>query len=168
VPPDPDQLVLFASTRTEFEAGTIAETLRSTGIEARVFSAAAMGIQWEGGISNNVRIMVRARDLHAAQEALGTFRRHARSIDWSAVDVGEPEDELPSPRSRIAGLSPALYRVRIIGMALLTGVMLLSLGLHPLLSLGIAIALAAGGWQAIPQSDPETLTASQPAGRGSP
>ena len=35
--------------------------------------------------------LVRHQDLEKAREALEKYRKSARDIDWSEVDVGEPE-----------------------------------------------------------------------------
>ncbi|CAG1008387.1 hypothetical protein PHYC_03559 [Phycisphaerales bacterium] len=151
MPPDPDQLLLLTSTRTEFEAQTIATALEAEGIPVRVFAAASHGVQWEGGIANSVRVMVRRADAAMAAEALHRIRRDSRAIDWSQVDVGPPEDEnpvLPPPSSRINGWSPLFYRIRIVGFTLLFSMMLLQwMGVRVAIpALLIAIVFIIAGW----------------------
>ncbi|MDX2131024.1 MAG: hypothetical protein SFY69_03095 [Planctomycetota bacterium] len=138
---DPNQLVLLTTTRTEFEARAIAGALEAEGIATHVFAAAAQGIAWEGGIANAVKVMVRRDDAAVADEALHRARRASRAIDWSTVDVGLPEDETAA---RVADApsapSPWRWRVRIVGMVLLSSPLLLNM-----MGQGNAlIALAAG------------------------
>lgn len=120
---DPDQLVLLTSTRTEFEARALAASLEAEGIQASVFAAASMGLQWEGGISNAVKVMVRRADLEPALEALRQSRVNSRGIDWVNVDVGELEEgSTPAPEAqseRFAGYSRAMYRLRSVGLVLM-------------------------------------------------
>ncbi len=123
MPADPDQLVMLTSTRTEFEARSLAAALQAEGIESRVFAAAASGVAWEGGISNAVRIMVRRADVPAAAEAMYEMRRASRAIDWSQVDFGEPEDEVAAEAAsapRQSGVRALWrYRVRTVGVVLI-------------------------------------------------
>lgn len=145
---DPDQLVVLTSTRTEFEAQAAAAALRAEGIEASVFAAAASGVQWEGGISNAVRVMVRREDAARAAELLRDTRRAARHIDWNDVDVGEPEDGAPAggpplpTEPRVGGLSPWLARVRLVGIVLIFMPLLASWMGQGRAWFGVLIALA--------------------------
>lgn len=131
MPPDPDQLVLLTTRATEFEAQGVANALEATGIRAQVFSAAARMVQWEGGMGNQAKVFVRRADSDAALEVLRTLRQGARGIDWSSIDVGEMEPgETPPPArdaSRVRGLSPLLWRIRIIGFTLMAMPILVSM-----------------------------------------
>jgi hypothetical protein len=40
-----------------------------------------------------VKVLVAKKDLPRAQAILKDVREHRDDIDWSQVDVGEPEDE---------------------------------------------------------------------------
>lgn len=117
--PDPSQLVLLTTAKTEFEAEAIATSLRAEGVPAAVFSAAARTMQWEAGYQPGAQISVRAGDLEAAVAVLRRERRERGRIDWSSVDVGEFEGEesLPTPGPRVGGLSPRLALVRQVGVA---------------------------------------------------
>ena len=124
---DPRMLVEFTSTRTEFEGQSIANALESRGIPARVFAAAANMAQLEGGISNNVRVMVRRSDLTRARDAMRDVRQASVDLDWNEVDVGEPEPGtiLPTkrPTRRIGGMKPWRFWVRRVGLGLLAATM---------------------------------------------
>jgi hypothetical protein len=126
MPDDPDQLVLLTSARTEFEGRAMAAVIEGQGIPVEVFATAAQMVQWDGGPSNTVRVMVRRRDVQAAALALQRAHRDSVDIDWDEVDVGSPEDPgTPRrPRGRIGGLSPWLWRIRVIGWGLLSAVFL--------------------------------------------
>jgi hypothetical protein len=120
---DPDILVLLTTTRTEFEASTMAESLRHEGIPTEVFATVASTMQWEAAMTNPIRVMVRRRDLQAAGDLLRAIRAESVDIDWDEVNVGEAEEAseppLGPPARRIGGLSPRMVTVRRIGMVLL-------------------------------------------------
>ncbi len=104
---DPDILVPLMSARSEFEASTIAESLRANGVPAEVFGTAAQMGQWEFGITNDAKIMVRRADLARAQDVLRAVKADSVDLDWSEVDVGAPADGSPddepqrnTPRAR--------------------------------------------------------------------
>jgi len=103
---DPDILVPLTSARSEFEAATIAESLRAQGIPAEVFGTAARMGQWEFGINNDAKIMVRRADLVRAQDVLRAVKADSVDLDWSQVDVGAPagsldhEPQRNTPRAR--------------------------------------------------------------------
>ncbi|MBI1189480.1 MAG: hypothetical protein GC200_02190 [Tepidisphaera sp.] len=146
--PDPDQLVFLTSFRTEFEAQALVNALDARGIRAQVFSAAARMVAWEGGINNAAKVFVRRADASAAADLLHTLRQQARGIDWSTIDVGEMEPgETPPPpgnRPRVQGLSPLLWRVKMVGfMLMLAGFVVGPLGAqYALPTLGVCLLLA--------------------------
>lgn len=125
MPPDPDQLVFLTSFRTEFEAQAFVNALDARAIRAQVFSAASRIVAWEGGIDNGAKVFVRRADVPKAADVLHSMRQQARGIDWSTIDVGEMEPgETPPPpgnRPRVQGLSPLLWRVKMIGFTLMAG-----------------------------------------------
>lgn len=126
--PDPDQLVLLTSVRTEFEGQAMAAALRDRDVPVQVFAAAAQGVSWEGGYGNAVRVMVRRADAGRAVTLLKQIRQDSVDLDWDRVDVGELEDGAPpaSPFGRRrGGLSPALQIIRAVGWGLLTATMLM-------------------------------------------
>lgn len=126
--PDPDQLVLLTSVRTEFEGQAMAAALRDRGVPVKVFAAAAAGVSWEGGYGNAVRVMVRRADAARAVALLKQVRQDSVDLDWDRVDVGEMEPGAPpaSPFGRRrGGLSPTMQVVRAVGWGLLTATMLM-------------------------------------------
>lgn len=131
MPPDPDQLVLLTTCRTEFEAQALANALDARAIPATVFSAAARMVQWEGGIANQAKVFVRRVDSNAALAVLRSLRTSSRGIDWNSIDVGDMEPgETPAPprqTPRVHGLSPLMWRIRIIGFSLMAMPFLISM-----------------------------------------
>lgn len=124
MPPDPAQLVLLATARTEFEGRAMASALEAEGIPVEVFAAAATMVAWDGGYANMAKVMVPREHLARAVEAVRNARQASRAIDWSQVDVGVSEEDAPADGrdgERIAGLSPWLWRVRIFGFSLMAG-----------------------------------------------
>lgn len=99
---DPDTLVTIRSTRTEFEASTVAAVLEDSGIRARVFATTANWVGWEGGIGNNVRVQVRRGDVERAEAVLKKNRQDSVDLDWDQVDVGVMEDLAPEARPRFS------------------------------------------------------------------
>jgi hypothetical protein len=136
---DPDTLILLTTVRTEFEGSALCAVLEEEGIPARVFAASANMLQWEGGYTNPIKVMVRRADAVRAAEALATNRRSARMVDWSRVDVGEFEEgDAPSPQDPV---ERSMRRTRIRR----AGFILMALGLAlPALSVKIAIVAIAG------------------------
>lgn len=178
--PDPDQLVMLTSTRTEFEARSLAAALEAEGIEVRVFAAAASGVSWEGGISNAVKVMVRRADLPAAGEAMHAMRRWSRAIDWSQVDVGEPEEEAAGEVVRTpgrGGMTPVWrYRVRTVGFVLIVLPMMVGwIGAGDAwLAVALCAVLIVGAWKPPEPDRPErgevtvsVLPSASPENRGS-
>lgn len=94
MPQDPEILVELTSARTEFEAETIAETLRSEGIPAEVFGLSSRVAQWELGINTSQKIMVRRQDLVRAAEVLKANKVDSVDLDWDEVDVGKPTPDM--------------------------------------------------------------------------
>jgi len=87
---DPDILVPLTTARNEFEAETIAESLRNQGVPSEVFGMAARVGQWEFGINNDVKVMVRRADLQRAGDLLRATKADSVDLDWNEVDVGAP------------------------------------------------------------------------------
>lgn len=145
-PQTPNPLVFLTSASTEFEGEAIASTLRSQGIPAAVFSAAARTMQWEAGYQAGAQIHVRASDRAAAADILREARLEQRMIDWDQVDVGEGEDlgTLPTPGPRVRGLSPWLASIREIGLVAI--ILLNVLWAVPSAVIGpVAVSLAVAG-----------------------
>lgn len=89
---DADEPVTLTTARTEFEANVIAQSLRAEGIEARVVSVvgAVLG-PYAPGMHDPIMVLVRASDEARAREALARTRADSVDIDWSELDVGDPD-----------------------------------------------------------------------------
>lgn len=96
---DPDTLVVLTTARTEFEAETLAEALRSRGVRAEVFAAAASALQWEAGYTDPIKVMVRRGDAERAEQVRVSLKADSVDIDWDEVDTG---DAAPAIAGRIA------------------------------------------------------------------
>lgn len=125
MPQDPEILVELTSARTEFEAETIAETLRSEGIPAEVFGLSSRVAQWELGINTSQKIMVRRQDLVRAAEVLKANKADSVDLDWSEVDVGQPTpDMVVSPHVEEQKKSGAKWRWWALAIAVTVGSLL--------------------------------------------
>jgi hypothetical protein len=76
-----------------------------------VFATSANMLQWEGGYTDPIKVMVRRADLERAAAALKRTRKESVDIDWSEVDVGVAEGEgypiCPACAADREGLQPA-------------------------------------------------------------
>jgi hypothetical protein len=163
--PDPDQLVLFTSARTEFEGRTIAATLEAAQIPAKVFAAGANMLQWEGGYTDPIKVMVRRADLGRAAAAMKQNRQDSVDLDWSEVDVGQPEagTVLPMPGTPRFRSTFAMRQVRRIGFIMIIAGMIASF-MAPTAAIPIligAVTLILMGW-----SDAPKRGGTQPPTRG--
>ena len=89
--PRSDRLVLLDSTPTEMEAGVVVAALEHEGIQATMTGTHTAGFRAEA--PGWVKILVAEKDLARAQTILDQLRQENDEIDWSQVDVGEPEEE---------------------------------------------------------------------------
>jgi len=94
---DPNDVVRLTSCLTEVEAVEIAGALNAEGIHAEVSGAITGGFRAEA--PSVLWILVRREDAERASEIVEAFRKQASEIDWSDVDVGDPEDQDPSAPS---------------------------------------------------------------------
>jgi hypothetical protein len=76
---------------SEPEAAAIVTALSERGIEANIVGGFTAGFIAEA--PGYVRVLVKQRDLEAAKAALEEIVIEHDNIDWSKVDVGDPEDE---------------------------------------------------------------------------
>jgi hypothetical protein len=94
MPERPEHLARLTSRPTEMEAGIVVATLNENGIRAIATGAATAGFRAEA--PGWVQILVAEEDLPRAEELLAGIDQHQDDVDWSQVDVGEPErDEVP-------------------------------------------------------------------------
>jgi hypothetical protein len=86
-----ENLARLTSVRTEMEAGVIVGGLENRGIQATMSGVYTANFRAEA--PGLVEILVAEHELAKAQEALVDIQEENSHIDWSQVDVGEPEDE---------------------------------------------------------------------------
>ncbi len=86
---DDDDTVVLVNVQTEWEASFIAEALNERGINAQVSGGLTAGFRAEApGLA---RVIVPRGQVERAKQQLAEIRQEAASIDWSQIDVGEPE-----------------------------------------------------------------------------
>ncbi len=87
---EPDDLVQLTSTVTSVEAAAIITALDRAGIRAVMgnMNSAAMIPE-----AMEVEVLISQRDMPRATTLLQLIEEHGEQIDWSTVDVGQPEDE---------------------------------------------------------------------------
>lgn len=87
-------LIELTTAPTEAQAGIIQSVLNDAGIESRTQKAPGFDSFGLGTIGIGLTtITVRAEDADRAREALDANRQDSVDLDWSEVNVGEPEDE---------------------------------------------------------------------------
>ena len=87
---DPTTAVELTSAANTMEAAAIVAALNAEGIKTVKTGEFTAGFLAEA--PGNVQIMVKSCDLARGQELLQRFKEDVSSIDWSQIDVGEPED----------------------------------------------------------------------------
>ena len=85
-PTTPEVLVRVVS---EVEAALIVGALLEQGIQAEAVGGPIAGFRAEAPA--DVAILVRAESLGDAKRVLSELREQLSDVDWSQVDVGEPE-----------------------------------------------------------------------------
>lgn len=85
-----DNLHQLASVPTEIEAAVIVATLGDEGIHA--MAAGGLISSFRAEAPGEVSILVNPADAERAQEILKNSRSQNQAVNWSEVDVGEPED----------------------------------------------------------------------------
>ena len=87
---DPNSPEVLISVETEMEAAMIVTFLAEQGLEASTTGDHTAGFRAEA--PGLVNVIVRYSDLKQAQSALSSYEQEKPEIDWSQVDVGQPED----------------------------------------------------------------------------
>jgi len=87
---DQDNQAVLDSFANELEAAAAVTALHALGVEAFVMGGYTAGYRAEA--PGDVQVVVRLRDLDRAREALAEIRATRADVDWSQVDVGDPED----------------------------------------------------------------------------
>lgn len=106
--------------------------------------AARVG-QWEFGVNNTVKVMVRRADQQRGAEILRAVRADSVDIDWNEVDVGTstPDDAPEEPRTA-RGREGADRRRQITVAVIVLGLLILLLALMPVTFPKIRDALGLG------------------------
>jgi hypothetical protein len=87
---DPNELKVVASVPNEMEAGAIVNALEQKGIQAIATGEYTSGFRAEA--PGEVKILVKSNEYEQAKQTLENSLEDNDQIDWSNVDVGEPED----------------------------------------------------------------------------
>ncbi len=86
---EPNHPEVLTSVRNDLEAMPLIAALAELGIEATKTGSFTADLRAEA--PGEVRIVVKQQDLAAAKQALKEIGEDNAEIDWSQVDVGEPE-----------------------------------------------------------------------------
>jgi hypothetical protein len=86
----PDDPVVLRSVPTEAEASAIVLALKDRGIDAATTGGYTAGFRAES--PGLVQVIVKSADADRAQIALESIEQGSAEIDWSKIDVGQPED----------------------------------------------------------------------------
>ncbi len=140
------------STRTAFEAETIAEALRQRGISAQAVDA--QNAQLWAGAFGGAKVLVLVRQHEAAKAALEEIRREAQNIDWSQTDAGGADDDVEDSDSASSRRARRRHRRAALTLAMVivpVGFIVLSRGTlqhNPLVQIigGTLLALALAIW----------------------
>lgn len=110
-------LVTVVEAASEFEAQTVVAVLADAGIEAHVFPLATIPIPdaLRARPSGAMPVQVAAADLARARAALAAAREAAASLDWDAVELGDPPPEIAASLGRSRGRR----RLRALALALI-------------------------------------------------
>jgi len=86
-----DSIVTLAFFPSEIEATLVADELKREGIQAEPAGTLTGGFRAEA--PGRVKVLVHENDLEQAKALLDEYINSRDEIDWSQVDLGEPEDE---------------------------------------------------------------------------
>ena len=119
-----DDLVTLLTATSEFAANSLVIVLEDAGIPAFAFSPAqnVFGVTGMSGNLLNTAVQVRREDLDRARAALESNRIDSVDIDWDAIDVGEPVEQIRAPRSGLPLMATLGMIVAV--LALLSGLVL--------------------------------------------
>ncbi len=91
MPTDPQNPETLTRVSSEIEAVVIVTALQASGIEASTTGGYTAGFRTEA--PGYVNVIVKREDLSRAKELLAEIEQDHSELDWSQVDVGEPEDQ---------------------------------------------------------------------------
>ena len=86
---DDENLSKLTTVPGEYEATAIVSALAAEGIKAQSVGGFTAGFRVE--LPSGVTVVDLEDDLPRAKEILAELRKHGAGIDWSQVDLGEPE-----------------------------------------------------------------------------
>jgi len=89
MPNDDDTVVTLAFFPSEIEASLLADELKREGIQAEAAGFLTAGFRAEA--PGKVKVLVHASDLERAKQLMDQYIASREEIDWSQVDLGEPE-----------------------------------------------------------------------------
>jgi len=106
---EPEKLVELRTLANEFQAGVIASILEEAGVYATTSSGdgASLGIFGATGF-RPTSVWVRAADVERAEDVLEQRREESVDLDWSEVDVGDPDPD-DKVAQRIAARDASAY-----------------------------------------------------------
>ena len=87
---DPNNPTTLTKFENEIEAAAVLAALAENGIQGTTTGSFTTGFRTEA--PGSVSVVVRHCDLSRALEVLAEIETSVNEIDWSTVDVGEPED----------------------------------------------------------------------------
>ena len=90
-PEHPEHVVVAATAENELEAGVVVAALEEAGIKSTMSGAATA--DFRVGIPSGVQVLVAQEDFARAQEVIREGEDDEEDVDWSQIDVGQPEDE---------------------------------------------------------------------------
>jgi hypothetical protein len=137
MPNRPAHLVRLISAPNEMEAGIIVATLEDNGIRATITGQTTSGFRAEA--PGWVQVLVAEEDVPRAEALLDKIDQGRDDVDWSQVDVGEPDHEvLPDAGSVPWWISSAFWR-RVTAVVIVVGLAWFAAGI-----LRMAITLIGG------------------------
>jgi hypothetical protein len=119
----PEHIVRLTSVPTEREAAIIVAALDESGIPSTMSGQFTAGFRAEA--PGWVQVLVAKEDLARAQEILARLRAEQDEVDWSQVDVGQPEEpayEQGVSHGWLLGVIVAVGLAIAIALVLLAGV----------------------------------------------
>ena len=87
---DPNNPEVLVSVPSDVEAAGIVAELAARGVQASTTGDYTAGFRAEA--PGQVSVVVRRADLDQAKRTLAEIEKDQAEIDWSQVDVGEPDD----------------------------------------------------------------------------
>ena len=87
---DPNNPEILARVPSDIEAATIVSALAERGINASTTGGYTAGFLAEA--PGDINVIVRHEDFNQAKQVLAEIDQDQIDVDWSQVDVGEPDE----------------------------------------------------------------------------